>query len=103
MSNEQRKELCRQIIKGIEDILCGFRELSEIDNSEDDKDMQNPVICEEEKENVQIEIIRGVMVEKSREGKSAQVRDLLKLFNAERLSDVDEAYYDELLKMAQSL
>lgn len=101
MDVEQRKKLCKQIIKGIEDILCGFRELSNIIDS--DMDIEDLDVIHTEKENVEIEVIRGVMAEKAREGKAEQVRELLKLFNAEKLSDVHEDYYDELFKLAQNL
>lgn len=104
MDDLQRKKLCGQILKGLEDIVCGFRKLSDIENESDNIDISDYRENEDdEKENLQIEIIRSVMVEKARMGKASQIRELLKLFNAEKLSEVHEDYYDELLKLAQNL
>ena len=60
MDVEQRKMLCKQIIKGIEDILCGFRELSNIIDS--DMDIEDVDVIHTEKENVEIEVIRGELM-----------------------------------------
>ena len=59
---------------------------------------------EEQKEiNITLEEVRRVLANKSNNGKTAQVRELIKKYGAERLSDVDKKYYFELMKEAEVL
>lgn len=52
---------------------------------------------------VTIEQIRAVLAEKSRDGKTAEVRALLQRFGADRLSSVETGRYAELLSAAEVL
>ena len=52
---------------------------------------------------IELSQIREILSEKASEGKSEQVKELIKLFKAERLSDISYEYYEELLKMAERL
>ena len=59
---------------------------------------------EEQKEiNITLEEVRRVLANKSNNGKTVQVRELIKKYGAERLSDVDKKYYFELMKEAEEL
>ena len=70
-------------------------------------DLQKLFMSEEVKEqevpNITLEEVRGVLASKSNSGKTAQVRELIKKYGAERLSDVDKKYYFELMKEAEVL
>ena len=50
-----------------------------------------------------LEEVRAVLVAKSREGKTAQVKMLLERFNAASLPEVDPADYAELLESGKAL
>ena len=50
-----------------------------------------------------LEEVRTVLVTKSREGKTAQVKMLLERFNAASLPEVDPADYAELLECGKAL
>ncbi|MBZ2134839.1 MULTISPECIES: rRNA biogenesis protein rrp5 [Streptococcus] len=52
---------------------------------------------------VTIEDIRKVLAEKSRAGKTEQVRELLQKYGANKLSAVDEQHYASLLEDAKGL
>lgn len=52
---------------------------------------------------VTIEDIRKILAEKSRAGKTEQVRELLQKYGANKLSAVDEQYYPSLLEDAKGL
>ena len=52
---------------------------------------------------VTIEDIRKVLAEKSRAGKTAQVRDLLQQYGANKLSAVEQKHYPSLLEDAKGL
>jgi hypothetical protein len=52
---------------------------------------------------VTIEDIRKVLAEKSRAGKTEQVRDLLQQYGANKLSAVEQKHYPSLLEDAKGL
>lgn len=52
---------------------------------------------------VAIEDVRAVMAQKTQEGKSQEIKDLLQKYGAVKLSAVDPAHYPALLKEAKVL
>ena len=52
---------------------------------------------------VSLEEVRAVLAEKSRAGKTAAVKELLRKHGADKLSDIDPAEFPELLKEAEVL
>ena len=61
-----------------------------------------PKVAKSEKE-VSLEEVRAVLAEKSHAGLTAQVRELLEKYGAEKLSLVDPVNYAALLKDAEGL
>ena len=55
------------------------------------------------KQTVPLEKVRGVLAEKSRDGYTAEVRAIIQSFGAERLSEIDPANYEAVLKKAEVL
>ena len=55
------------------------------------------------KQTVSLEKVRGVLAEKSRDGFTAQIREIIQSFGAERLSEIDPEHYEEVLKKAEVL
>ncbi len=60
-----------------------------------------PAKKEEPKPELKLEDVRAVLAEKSRAGHTAEVRALLKKYGAAKLSAVDPASYEALLKDAE--
>lgn len=52
---------------------------------------------------VTLEAVRAVLAEKSRNGHTAEVRELLKKYGAEKLSEIDPSEYTALLSEAEVL
>lgn len=52
---------------------------------------------------ISITEVRAVMAEKSRAGKTQEIKQLLKEFGADKLSSVSEEQYEELMKRAEVL
>ena len=52
---------------------------------------------------ISITEVRAVMAEKSRAGKTQEIKQLLKEFGADKLSSVPEERYEELMKRAEVL
>lgn len=51
----------------------------------------------------ELEYIRQILIVKSREGKEFEIKELLKMFGADKLSDVPKENYEELFYMANKL
>ena len=49
------------------------------------------------------EDVRAILADKSREGFTAQIRDLLQKYGASKLSEVDPAHYKELIADVEGL
>ncbi len=56
---------------------------------------------EKPKPEIKLEDVRAVLAEKSRAGHTAEVRDLLQKYGAAKLSAVDPANYEALMKDAE--
>lgn len=63
-------------------------------------EMKNEVPLEPE---ISLEQIRGILADKSRSGKTAEVRAIIKKYGADRLSDIDPKDYPKVLKDAEVL
>ena len=57
----------------------------------------------EEKKSINLEEVRAVLAEKSRAGKTAEVKELLTKFGVNKLSELDASKYDELLKETEGI
>lgn len=57
----------------------------------------------EVKPTITLEDVRKLLTEKSRDGKTADVKTLLKKHNANKLSEVNPSEYETLLKEAEEL
>ena len=100
-----------QIANGYERVAAGLRALAE-DGSEapEKKAEAAPKAAKQEKapkeetsEAVSVETVRAVMAEKSRAGKTQEVRALLKEFGADKLSAIPEEKLADLLKKTEVL
>ena len=60
-------------------------------------------MTESEKPSVSVEDVRAILAEKSQDGLTAKVRELLESFGANKLSAVDPARLPELLEAAKAL
>lgn len=69
--------------------------------SSDDAPAQEEPAKAEPKPEIKLEDIRAVLAEKSRAGHTAEVRALLQKYGAAKLSAVDPAKYEALLKDAE--
>lgn len=77
-----------EIASDIEEIVDGI-----------ESTFSSPAVApKEEKKTVTLEEVRAVLAEKSRAGKTAEVKGLLTKFGVNKLSELDASKYDELLK-----
>jgi len=64
-------------------------------------EQKSPAKKEKPKPEIKLEDVRAVLAEKSRAGHTAEVRDLLQKYGAAKLSAVDPANYEALMKDAE--
>lgn len=62
---------------------------------------KSPAKKEKQKPEIKLEDVRAVLAEKSRAGHTAEVRALLQKFGAAKLSEIDPANYEALMKDAE--
>lgn len=89
-----------EILATVSDILVT---INEIVGSIESAFSSSPEKPKEEKKSVTLEEVRAVLAEKSRSGKTAEVKELLKKFGANKLSELDASKYDELLKETEGI
>ena len=98
-----------KLIKVVQDIRTLADDIEAMLDSTDSPKIEEqpnvePVAKEEPKKpEVSLEKVRGALAEKSRSGKTAEVRELILKYGADKLSAVDPAHYADLLKDAEEL
>ncbi len=55
------------------------------------------------KAEITLETVRGVLAEKSQQGKTAEVREIIAKFGGTKLSEISTEYYADILKDAEVL
>lgn len=86
------KEL-KECLKKLSDSLDALIKVLEKEPEKEEKVKDNKVSLEE---------LRAVLAEKSRDGHTEKVRELLIKYGADRLSDIDKESYEDLLKEARA-
>ena len=89
-----------EILATVSDILVT---INEIVGSIESAFSSSPEKPKEEKKSVTLEEVRAVLAEKSRSGKTAEVKELLTKFRVNKLSELDTSKYDELLKETEGI
>ncbi len=67
------------------------------------KPQESPKPTAAPKKEITLEQVRAVLAEKSHDGLTAEVRELLQKYGAQKLSGVDPTHYASLLKDAEGL
>jgi len=93
------------LAEGFEKVAAGLRDLAKSSNTIAAKKVVEEVLKEEVKEEptVNIENVRAVLADKSRNGKTKDVKALLMKYDAGKLSDVKQEDYRRLLSDAEVL
>lgn len=94
-----------EIAEGFAMVAEGYRKMAS-EGMEIPKDVQTeekPEKSSTPEKKISITEVRAVMAEKSRAGKTQEIKQLLKEFGADKLSSVSEEQYEELMKRAEVL
>lgn len=90
----QKKKLLYDISKSFNELSKLFEELS---NEQEEK------TDEAKEEKLALEDVRKILAEKSRLGFTSQIRELLNKYGANKLSEIDEDKYKDLISDASKL
>ena len=95
------------IIEEIRKCSDALTKIAEVlsDNLEEASSVQetSETMATETKKKVTLEEVRAELAEKSRSGFTAEVKALIKKFGAEKLSDIDESRFAEVLAEAEAI
>lgn len=94
-----------QIAEGFAMVAEGYRKMASegIEIPKDIQTEEKPEKSSTPEKKISITEVRAVMAEKSRAGKTQEIKQLLKEFGADKLSSVLEERYEELMKRAEVL
>ncbi|MFM1524748.1 MULTISPECIES: hypothetical protein [Helcococcus] len=95
----KEKEVLSNISKCFSDLSILFEKLSNQETVKKTKEKKE----EKQEENITFEEVRGILANKSREGFTAQIKELLKKYGAIRLSDIDPSKYKDLVSEVKEL
>lgn len=87
---------------GFEKLAAGYRALA-ADSVVEKSVEQSPVTEVKQEPNISIEDVRAILAEKSKDGKTREVKALLMKYDAGKLSGVKPEDYASLLKEAEVL
>lgn len=89
-------EELRSLADSIQEVCLLFTEsVPETNAEEQSKPSAEP--------DIPLERVRGILADKSRSGKTAEVRAIIRKYGADRLSDIDPKDYSKVLKDAEVL
>lgn len=93
-----------KIATGFAMIAEGINELGLLKNTvQNNHSKDKEIKPQQEPKKITIEEVRAVLAAKSQEGKTAAVKTLLNKYKAQKLTEVNEENYEELLKEAEVL
>lgn len=90
-------------IQELHSVAATINEIAEWLSSQFISDESTAVEKKEAKPALTLEEVRTVLAEKSRNGFTAEVKELLKKYGASKLSEVDPKNYEALLKDTEEL
>lgn len=100
-----RTKLLLNLITDLNNLSETIKEIAEVlESNEDASVKKKPTSAKKKKvKTVTLEEVRAVLADKSQDGLTAQVRELLKKHGAAKLSEIDPTKYSVLLKEAEEL
>lgn len=90
-------------IQELHSVATTINEIAEWLSSQFISDDSTAVENSEKKPTLTLEEVRTVLAEKSRNGFTAEIKELLKKYGASKLSEVDSKNYEALLKDTEEL
>ena len=90
-----------EIINALRDVASSINSIA--DDLTDMFSCKTPEIAPAPEKAMSLEEVRAILADKSRDGFTAQIRDLLQKYGASKLSEIDPANYKALVADAEVL
>lgn len=97
-----RIKLLMEVKEDAENLAYSLGTLINILNGDEEK-MQVEESTEESEKNYSLEEVRRILAEKSRQGHTEKIRELLGKYGAKKLSEIDSSLYKELVSDVEEI
>ena len=97
-----RIKLLMEVKEDAENLAYSLGTLINILNGDEEK-MQVEESTEESEKNYSLEEVRRILAEKSRQGHTEKIRELLGKYGAKKLSEIDSSLYKELISDVEEI
>ncbi|WP_421779285.1 hypothetical protein [Gardnerella sp. DNF01151] len=96
-----KNEIMKEVIKDLENLTAHLKAL--FDEPSVGKEKPSKPVEKPKQNTVSLEQVRAVLAKLSQHGKTAEVKALIVKFGANKLSELDESKYAELLEEAKGM
>lgn len=96
-----KNEIMKEVIKDLENLTANLKAL--FDEPSVGKEKPSKPVEKPKQNTVSLEQVRAVLAKLSQHGKTAEVKALIVKFGANKLSELDESKYAELLEEAKGM
>lgn len=86
----EKMKLMQNLIDDMKALANTLEKITKLENAKEDNYKEEKLITLEE--------VRAVLAQKSKEGFTDKVRDLINYYGCNKLSEIDSKYYREILK-----
>lgn len=97
-----RIKLLMEVKEDADNLAYSLGTLINILNGDEEK-MQVEESTEESEKNYSLEEVRRILAEKSRQGHTEKIRELLGKYGAKKLSEIDSSLYKELVSDVEEI
>ena len=90
----EKIQLVQNLINDMKALTNTLEKIVQLENCKEDNNKEEKILTLEE--------VRAVLAQKSKEGFTDKVRDLINYYGCHKLSEIDSKYYEEILEKAKN-
>ena len=94
----EKIQLMQNLINDMKALTNTLEKITQLENSKDDNYKED----NKEEKLLTLEEVRAVLAQKSKEGFTDKVKDLINYYGCHKLSEIDSKYYEESLEKAKN-
>ena len=94
----EKMKLMQNLINDMKALTNTLEKITQLENAKDDNHKED----NKEEKILTLEEVRAVLAQKSKEGFTDKVRDLINYYGCHKLSEIDSKYYEEILEKAKN-
>ena len=90
----EKIKLMNSLINDMRTLTNTLEKIVQLENCKEDNNKEEKILTLEE--------VRAVLAQKSKEGFTDKVKDLINYYGCHKLSEIDSKYYEEILEKAKN-